>query len=134
MMNKDEHEEAKKKDPTIKKYARRWLEYGKAKEGYWTSDKCMDQMKDAVKIAEAKFPKEDGWRIVWIFDHRSCHTAMPDDSLDVTQMNVNPGGRRVMRWLVGWQAPKDELCSRGASRIMPGVRRERGQNPWKECR
>ena len=55
-------------------------------------------MKKAIKIAEFKYPKNDGWRHVWIFDHSSCHAAMAEDSLDVTKMNVNPGGKqRVMR-------------------------------------
>ena len=35
----------------------------------------------------------DGWRIVWIFDHSSCHAAMLDDALDVNKMNVNPSGK-----------------------------------------
>ena len=54
----------------------------------------MVQLKEAVKIAEAKYLRDQGWRIVWIFDHSSCHTAMPDDALDVTKMNVNPGGKQ----------------------------------------
>lgn len=55
------------------------LEYEESK-GYWTSEKFLAQLKEAVKIAEAKYPKEDGWKIVWIFDHSSCHSAMPDDT------------------------------------------------------
>jgi len=50
-----------------------------------------------VDIAEIKYPKEDGWRHVWVFDHSSCHATMADDALDVNKMNVNPGGKRVMR-------------------------------------
>ena len=29
-----------------------------------------------VKIAEVKYLKEEEWRVVWIFDHSSCHAAM----------------------------------------------------------
>jgi len=36
------------------------LEYGEAKEGYWTSEKFMRQIKEVVKIAEAKYPTGDG--------------------------------------------------------------------------
>ena len=43
----------------------------------------------AVKIAEYKYPKSEGWKHVWMFDHSSCHAAMAEDSLDVTKMNVN---------------------------------------------
>lgn len=55
-------------------------------------------MKNAVKITEVKYPKAGGWRIVWVFDQSSCHAAMPEDALDVSKMNVNPGGKqRIMR-------------------------------------
>ena len=37
-------------------------------------------------MAEFKYPKKDGWRHVWIFEHHSYHAAMVDD---VRHMNVN---------------------------------------------
>ena len=58
----------------------------------------MSQIKPAVKIVQVKYPKTEGWRVVWIFDHSSCHAAIPDDALDVSKMNLNPGGKqRVMQ-------------------------------------
>ena len=41
-------------------------------------------------------------KIVWIFDHSSCHTAMPEDALIVSRMNVNPGGKQTSYegWMV----------------------------------
>lgn len=51
-------------------------------------------MRRAVNIAELKYPKSDGWRHAWIFDHSSCHAAMVDDALDVNKMNVHPGGKQ----------------------------------------
>ena len=58
----------------------------------------MGQVKNAVKIADFNCPRSEGWRIVWIFDHSSCHAAMPKYALDVSKMNANPGGKqRVMR-------------------------------------
>lgn len=93
-----EYARARQGDASIRKYARQLFEYGESKEGYWTSQKFMSQLVQAEKIAVAKYPKEEGWRIVWIFDHSSCHAAMPDDALDVSKMNVHPGGKqRVMR-------------------------------------
>ena len=83
-----EYARAKEKDPTTRKYARQLFEYGEAREGYWTSEKFMAQLKEAAKIADVKYPKEEGWRIVWLFYHSSCHTAMPDDALDVAKMNM----------------------------------------------
>ena len=41
-----------------------------------------------------KYPKNDGWRGVWIVNHSSSHSAMAEDSLDVTYMNVKPGGKQ----------------------------------------
>ena len=54
----------------------------------------MEQMEKAVKIADFKYPKSDGWRCFWIFDHSSCHVCLLSDALDVNQMNVYPGGRQ----------------------------------------
>lgn len=88
-----EYELAKEKDPTIRKHAHQLLEYGEGREGCWTSEKFISQLNEAVKIVEIKYPKDERWRTVWIFDHSSCHAAMPDDALDVMKMNVNPGGK-----------------------------------------
>ena len=93
-----EYEAAKKNNPSIKPYAREFLEYGEGREGYWNRDKFMLQMERAVQISEIKYPKGEGWRHVWIFDHSSCHAAMADDALDVNRMNVKSGGKqRIMR-------------------------------------
>ena len=117
----------KEQDPTIRKCACQLLEYGEARERYWTSEKFMAQLKEAVKIADAKYPKEDGWRIVWIFDHSSCYAAMPDDALDVSKMNVNPGGKqRIMR--DGWWGGKPQKMnfSLGIAKGLRQVLEERG--------
>ena len=84
-------------DPHFPSQARQLLEYGDGKEGYWTSTRFMRQMERAVRIADFKYPKTDGWRCVWIFDHSSCHTCVPEDALAVNYMNVHPGSKqRVM--------------------------------------
>ena len=94
----EEYDREKATDPMVKLQARTFLEYGESKEGYWTADKFMKQIEEAVKIAEIKYPKTEGWRHVWIFDHSSCHAAMSEDALDVNKMNVNPGRKqRKMR-------------------------------------
>ena len=114
-LTEEEYTAAKLTDPSIRRYARQQLEYDEGKEGYWTSEKFMAQIKHAVKIAEVKYPREEGWRIVWLFDHSSCHAAMPEDALDTSKMNVNPGDKqRVMRWVVGWKTIQNELCTRGS--------------------
>lgn len=82
-----------------------------------------------MKIADAKYPKDQGWRVVWIFDHSSCHAAMPNDTLDVAKMNVNPGGKqRVMR--DGWWGGKPQKVnySLGIPKGTRQVLKERGVN------
>ena len=78
----------------------------------------MRQIKEAEKIAVTKYPRRDGWRLVWIFDQSSCHAAMPDDAVDVNKMNVNPGGKQQeMRdgWWVGRPrySQRHEGCAAG---------------------
>ena len=93
-----EYEEARKTNPHVKKQARAFLEYGENKEGYWTSEKFMSQIEDAATIAEIKYPREKGYRLVWIFDHSSCHGAFAEDALNANRMNAKPGGKQpVMR-------------------------------------
>ena len=98
-LSDEEYDAAKVSNPRIHKYAREFLEYGESRGGYWTRDKFIAQMHRAIEIAEIKYPKEDGWRHVWVFDHSSCLAAMADDALDVSKyMNVKPGGKqRIMR-------------------------------------
>ena len=125
-LTREEYDRAKVNDPNIHLQAREFLEYGESKEGYWTSDKFMKQMKMAVKIAEVKYPKSDGWRHVWIFDHSSCHGAMAEDSLDVSKMNVGPGGKqRVMRDGF-WDGKPFPMNRNGVPKGLKAVLEERG--------
>ena len=56
---------AKQKYPEIcEQKARAYLEYGVSKEGYWTLEKFINQIKNSALIAEFKYPKEDGYRVV----------------------------------------------------------------------
>ena len=84
-LTKEEYDRAKVSAPNIRMHARELFEYGEAKEGYWTSEKFMEQVSRAVEIAEVKYPKEEGWKHVWIFDHSSCHAAMSEDCLRCQQ-------------------------------------------------
>ncbi|KAL5477557.1 hypothetical protein EMCRGX_G024368 [Ephydatia muelleri] len=75
--------------------ARVLFEYGKNHEGYWTSHHFMHQIENAVKVAEAKYPKES-YCICWIFDHSSCHNTNVDNVLIASNMNAKPGGKQHM--------------------------------------
>ena len=123
-LSDEEHDAAKASNPRIRKYAREFLEYGESKEGYWTRDKFIAQMARAIEMAEIKYPKEDGWRHVWVFDHSSCHATMADDALDVNKMNVKPGGKqRVMRDTT-WNGKvwKMYYAARDGSKVAKGMK------------
>ena len=97
-LNDEEYKVAKESNPQVRQYAREILEYGERRDRYWTRDTFMAQIEKAVEIAEFKYPKSSGWQHMWVFDHSSCHAAMADDALDVSHMNVKPGGKqRIMR-------------------------------------
>ena len=50
-LTKEEYDRAVVNDPSIRMYARQFLEYGESREGYWTSDKFIVQIEKSVKIA-----------------------------------------------------------------------------------
>ena len=72
-LTQEEYTRAREVDSSFCMGARYLFEYGKAKEGYWTSEKFIQQMKKVIKIDEIKYTKGEGWKHVWIFDHSSCH-------------------------------------------------------------
>ena len=55
-LSQEEYSRAKQTDPNIWMDARCYLEYGDSKEGYWTSEKFMEQIRMAAKLAEVKYP------------------------------------------------------------------------------
>ena len=126
-LDQNEFEEAQKSDITITQQARETLEYGESREGYWTSEKFMLQMNNAVKIADIKYPREEGWNVVWVFDHSSCHTAMAEDALDASKMNVKPGGKQPVMRATIWAGKVQEMTfALGVPKGMKQVLEERG--------
>jgi hypothetical protein len=108
----NEFMEARKQSPEIKKEARVLLEYGEGKEGYWTSERFLSQMKTAVTIADIKYPKSEGYKVTWVFDNNTCHTAYDEDALLVSYMNTKAGGKqnrlRDTVWIARkWMKPDD---------------------------
>ena len=125
----EEYERVSQNDSAIPKQARQLLAYGENQEGYWTCQKFMQQLEAAVKIAEIKYPKADRWKWVWIFDQSSCHTAMAEDTLDVTKMNVGPGGKQPKMPDTVWAGEVQKMCyNLGIPKEMKKVLEERGIN------
>lgn len=115
-------------DNTLHITAREQLEYGESSEGYWTNQRFMKQM-EGVKLAETKYPMTEGYLHVWIFDHSSCHAAKVDNALDVSQVNVKPGGKQpAMRGTI-WQGRLQQLMFNiGVPKGMKIILEERGIN------
>ena len=80
----------------MKQYASRSIEYGENRDGYWISERFLEQLKDCALIAECKYPREQGYKVVWVFDHSSCYGAYADDALIVSRMNGKPGGKQLL--------------------------------------
>ena len=57
-----------KNDQDIGKSALAVLEIGEHGEGYWNSDRFMEQVGKAVKIANVKYPPSQGYHYVWCCD------------------------------------------------------------------
>ena len=70
--------------------ARVLLEYGAEKEGYWNSERFIENMKNAVVIAEYKYVARNN-TLVFILDQKSSLKAFSDDALNTSRMNVHPG-------------------------------------------
>ena len=66
-------------------------------------------MEHAVAVANVRYPKE-GWKVVWVFDQSSCHKAMASDALDVSKINVDPGGKQPKMRDTVWGGKPQKMC------------------------
>ena len=66
----------------------------------------MTQIKDAVMIAECKYSHDQGYRLIWNFDHSSCHGAYVENALHVYKMNIKPGGKQPTMQNTVWKGKK----------------------------
>ena len=108
--------------------ARVLMEYGANKEGYWTIDKFLQQMEKAVKIADLKYPKSEGYKITWIFDNSSCHNAYSQDALVAMHMNAKCGGKQPCMRDTMWKGKIQTLVNnKGIPKGLIQVLKERGK-------
>ncbi|RIA88737.1 hypothetical protein C1645_825920 [Glomus cerebriforme] len=76
--------------PTVPVEAREYLEPGKDREGYWTAENVLNQIKTkAIPIFEALYPNCIG---IFAFDNSSNHAIFAKNALVSKKMNLNPGG------------------------------------------
>ena len=116
-------------DQNIEKSALAVLEIGEHREGYWNSDRFMEQVGKAVKIANLKYPPSQGYHHVWCFDHSCGHTAFAEDALIASKMNKGPGGKQPkMRDTVWNGQPQTMTLPDGRPKGAALVLEERGYN------
>ena len=113
---------------TTNNEARMKIEYGAEKDGYWTGDKFLAQVKNAVSIAEEKYPRETH-TVVWIFDHSSNHAARAKDALIASRMNVGPGKKQPRMRDTIWQGrPFKMVLESGEPKGLKKTLEDRGVN------
>lgn len=126
-----ELEDARKTHPEIRQEARELLEYGENRDGFWTCEKFMKHVQNAVAIAEYIYPP-DKYTICWRFDNASTHTKMPADALNASAMNVNPGGKQPKMHETKFVHPqtgqliRQEMQTNGTPKGLKAVLCERG--------
>ena len=127
-LSDEEHANISAEEPEFPKSARVLFEYGAEKEGYWTGDKFMNNIKNAVKIAEHIYTPATH-TIIWLFDQSSCHKAFAEDSLNVRRMNVFPGGAQSRMHDTMWGRRVQKMVMEdGRPKGMKMVLEERGIN------
>ncbi len=86
-LNTQQHQE----NPFISEEAHVYLQPGKDREGYWTSEHLIDQVKTkAIPIFEILFSNCIG---LFAFDNSSNHAAFKSDTLIASKMNLKPSGK-----------------------------------------
>ena len=123
----EEFERAKTTNPAIVQNARQLLEYGAEKEGYWTGDRFMAQVENAVNIADFKYDK-DRYTVVWLFDQSSCHRKFGDHALLAKNILVKDGGQRRVRDTVWGNKPQKMVTNEGVAKGLRTILLERGIN------
>ena len=123
----EEHEMAKARFPSIPKSARVLFEYGADKEGYWTGEKFMSQVKIACDIAEAKYDPSKH-TVVFVFDQSSCHKKFDEKALLAKNILVKDGGERRVRDTTWAGRPQIMVNPDGTAKGLRTILAERGIN------
>ena len=122
----EELESAKEEYPSVDPNAQRFLEYGAEKEGYWTSERFMEQIQNAANIADIKYGCS--YTIVWLFDQSSCHRKFDELSLQASKILVKDGGSRRVRDTVWAGRPHSMVNAGGSAKGLRTILLERGIN------
>ena len=108
------------------KSVRRKFEFGENRDGYWNSEKFIEHVRNAVEIAEKKYPS-DQFTLLWIFDNSSNHASKGKDALIASRMNRGSGRKQpVMRDTVFNGKPFKMVLPNGEPKGLKMVLEERG--------
>ena len=121
-----EVENAKMLFPSINPSPRCLLEYGAEKEGYWTSERFMAQIRNAADIADCKYGTTH--TIVWLFNQSSCHKKFDELSLQASKILVKDGGSRRVRDTIWAGKPQKMVRDDGSAKGLRTILHERGIN------
>ena len=122
-----EIQQAKVHYPNINPESRQLLEYGADKEGYWTGDRFMAQVKNAADIADVKYPP-NRYTVVWLFDQSSCHRKFDEHVLLARNILVKDGGPRHVRDTEWARQPQSMVTQSGTAKGLRTILKERGIN------
>ena len=118
---------AKERFPDIKLSARQLLEYGDDKEGYWTGDRFMEQVKNTANIAEFKYERSQ-YTVVQLFHQGSCHRKFDKHALLVKKSFVKDGGPWCVCDTVWAQKPQRNVTDDGSGKGLRTILNEQGIN------
>jgi hypothetical protein len=83
----------RQENPSIPEEARVYLQPGKDRDGYWTSENLVEQVKTkAIPIFEAIFPN---CIALFAFDNSFNHAAYSSDALVTSRMNLKPEEKQL---------------------------------------
>ena len=126
-LSDEEHTNISAEKPDFLKSARVLFEFRAGKAGYWTGDKFLNNVKNAVKTAEHIYLPATH-TIIWLFDQSSYHKALAEDSLNVHYMNVFPGGGQSRMHDTVWGRVRKMAMENGRRKGMKMVLEVRGDN------
>ena len=85
------------------------------------------QIEDASKLAEVEYSTKVEYKLVWISDHSSCHTAMAEGDLDVSTMNTKAEGKQLVMRDTAWAGkPQSTTFALGIPKVLCSVLEEQG--------
>ena len=123
----EQYNVAKRSNRDLPQQARVTFEYGSNRDGYWTGNKFLKQMKNACDIALIKYPSETH-TVAFVLDQSSCHRKFHEQALIAKNILVKDGGPRRVRDTTWAGQPQPMVNSDGTAKGLRTILAERGIN------